>query len=540
MPLCNIVGVKIHTSYYLFCFFLSSITPCRAAGPHELSGDMGRIYELVVRHCIASVSHDAVWRSTKISFEIEALGPKGKFFVSGKEIVSLGFLEVLLHKQYGDEADKDEDDEEECSIPEFVKGEKIPLLKSNTGSKSSKIQMSTAAPVWASLDVKEKLTTPPGYLTESELIGKMEKYGIGTDASIPTHIENIQKRNYVRLETGRRLIPNKLGLVLVQGYHQIDSGLVLPKVRSDIEGQCNRIAKGEMEKDNVVEKAIRIFEDKFDFFVKNIDKMDVLFGSSFSKLEDVGKPFTRCGHSRRYLQFIPGPPPRLYNKFTESVYPLPAGGDIKQWSGRKCPVEGCDFELCLYSVGAPPRTFPLCPNCFNSADWSLGETPEDPDDKEDENKERQIKRMAGKALTLECPLPDDHPLIDELYITPDPDSDGIFIMDPHFGPKWRLVGTRDATIIHLPKSIDKISILNEKDEVLGCHKMKVEFKAGQSPLEGGESKYSCFFPTDPILQGSSRIFHGSERTKASSRGGRGRGRGGRRGRGRGGRGRGRR
>ena len=46
--------------------------------------------------------------------------------------------------------------------------------------------------------------------------------------------------------------------------------------------------------------------------------MDVLFGSSFSKLEDVGKPFTRCGQTKRYLQYIPGPPPRLYNKFTES------------------------------------------------------------------------------------------------------------------------------------------------------------------------------------------------------------------------------
>jgi DNA topoisomerase III len=193
----------------------------------------------------------------------------------------------------------------------------------------------------------------------------MEKHGIGTDASISTHIENIQKRNYIRLETGRRLIPNKLGLVLVQGYHQIDSSLVLPKIRADIEGQCNKIAKGEMEKDLVTKRAIEIFEKKFQFFVEHIDRMDILFGSSFSKLEDVGKPFTRCGLSRRYLLFIPGPPPRLYNKFTETIYPLPAGGKTTQWSGRSCPVEGCNFEFCLYSVGAPPRTFPLCPNCFN-------------------------------------------------------------------------------------------------------------------------------------------------------------------------------
>jgi DNA topoisomerase IA len=162
-------------------------------------------------------------------------------------------LAILLHKEYGDKEhgddDDDDDEEEEQVIPEFRIGEYVPLIQSKVGSGSSNVEVASGGhPVWATLNVAEKMTTAPGYLTESELIGMMERHGIGTDASIPTHIENILKRNYVRLESGRRLIPNKLGMVLVNGYHQIDSGLVLPKVRSDIEGECNKIAKGVMKK----------------------------------------------------------------------------------------------------------------------------------------------------------------------------------------------------------------------------------------------------------------------------------------------------
>jgi len=212
---------------------------------------------------------------------------------------------------------------------------------------------------------------------------------------------------------------------------------------------------------------------------------------------------------------------------------------VKQWTGRKCSVPDCSFELCLYTCGQPPRTFPLCPNCFNSPDWTLESQEEgdmDPVDKEDEAKERKLKRVAGKNLVLECPLPDNHPLIEEMTVSPDPDSDGVLILDPHLGPKWRLVSTRDPTVVYLPQCIEKVTILNRTDEVLGCHLMSIEFKPGESPLESKDSKYTSCFPNDEVLQKMVRVFHGSDRLKASGRGGRGRGRG--RGGGRGGRGRG--
>ena len=174
-----------------------------------------------------------------------------------------------------------------------------------------------------------------------------EKHGIGTDASIPTHIENICKRSYVTVGGGRRVIPTDLGVVLIQGYKRIDPDLCLPSVRSHIEKQISLVAEGKANKDSLVSHCLREFEKKFEYFVRKMDKMDALFEASFSPLASSGKPFCKCGSTNRYLKLIPSRPQRLYNPQTEEVLPLPQGGVIKLYNSKVLTLSLCLF-LCIY------------------------------------------------------------------------------------------------------------------------------------------------------------------------------------------------
>ena len=149
--------------------------------------------------------------------------------------------------------------------------------------------------------LNEGKTTPPDFLTESELISLMERHGIGTDASIPTHIQNIITRRYVTVDERKRTLkPTNLGIALVHGYFRIDPDLVLPTVRASIEKAISLIASGKARFEDVVKHSVQIFLQKFDYFVAKISLMDELFQASFSKLTDMDVN-TRCKPKVRFI-----------------------------------------------------------------------------------------------------------------------------------------------------------------------------------------------------------------------------------------------
>ena len=234
---------------------------------------------MVVRQFLASISPDETYEQTVATFEA-ACGER--FTARGRRQLDPGYT-VVYSIGRTEKYDATQDENEEDDFDDYTQGE-LPVGLT-TGLECDIV----------SIKVRQGLTKPPGPLTESELISQMEKHGIGTDASIPTHINNILVRNYCSLGSNRTIVPTSLGVVLVHGYLRIDPDLVLPEVRSAVEKFCNLIAKGEANKAKVVQQSLACFENKFRYFTQNIEGMNSLFEASFSPLAVTGKFLSKCG-----------------------------------------------------------------------------------------------------------------------------------------------------------------------------------------------------------------------------------------------------
>ncbi|KAA6398187.1 MAG: putative DNA topoisomerase 3-beta-1, partial [Streblomastix strix] len=230
------------------------------------------------------------------------------------------------------------------------------------------------------------LTSPPEYLTESDLITLMEKNGIGTDSSIPTHVNSVIQRNYVEVRgNARHMIPTQLGIMLVHGYHRIDPDLVLPSVRRQIETLITLVAEGKASKEDILAHSIANFKTKFMYFQLNINFMDELFQSSFTKLEDSGKPFTQCGQCKRFMNLIQTRTTRLYCSTCDLICKLPDGAaPFIERPQQICPLDGFKLVECNFKQQIPSqqqqqsgsgsdsnqtqnnnKTFCICPYCYN-------------------------------------------------------------------------------------------------------------------------------------------------------------------------------
>jgi DNA topoisomerase-3 len=100
----------------------------------------------------------------------------------------------------------------------------------------------------SSFTLQDGRTVPPRLLTEAELISLMDRNGIGTDATIASHIQTIQDRGYTTKNAQQEFTPTDLGIALVEGYNSI--GVPTQQTRSPARGRARMQPCGKWSKDH--------------------------------------------------------------------------------------------------------------------------------------------------------------------------------------------------------------------------------------------------------------------------------------------------
>jgi DNA topoisomerase-3 len=195
----------------------------------SLTGGRKKVYEFIVRRFLGSCWKNATGQETTVEVK---MGTE-YFDAKGLVIRERNYLEVYIYDKWT--------------------GNEIPEFRVNTSFVPDTLLMESGQ------------TTPPKYLTESDLISLMEKNEIGTDATIAEHIQKVMDRDYM-YKDGQYIKPLTLGIALILGYDQIglDSSLSKPFLRKQMEADLKSICLGTIAPSEVKSRSIHKYREMFE------------------------------------------------------------------------------------------------------------------------------------------------------------------------------------------------------------------------------------------------------------------------------------
>jgi len=198
------------------------------------------LYELICRHFIANLSDDAQLEKLKITATLN-----GELFEAEiQRIIQPGFLKVYPYQSDSVETNLKQ-------VPRLSKGAKFQVTK------------------FLIEEVKPRITQPISY---SELVDKMAKLGIGTDATFAEHIKKNIERGYV-VEKKGRLIPTPYGLALAEALEKYAPEVIDPNIRASVEELFTKVERGELKRKEAIKIGIERFIRLYNQFSSNIERI---------------------------------------------------------------------------------------------------------------------------------------------------------------------------------------------------------------------------------------------------------------------------
>ncbi|PKL62587.1 MAG: DNA topoisomerase I [Methanomicrobiales archaeon HGW-Methanomicrobiales-2] len=303
------------------------IHPAGAATREALGPDRWKVYELVVRRFLATLSPDATWATTKCLFDASGQ----PYTATGGRLLSAGWRRVYPYSEA-----------KENILPVFSPGERLPINNVN---------------------LEEKQTQPPARYSQSRLIQVMEELGLGTKSTRHEVIGKLVSRRYVE---GNPLRPTLVGRAVIDALDNHAETITEPEMTRTLEEHMQLIKQGQRSREDVVTESREMLHRVFD----KLEAHEKEIGSEI--MEQTAEEHTLgtcpvCGHDLRIRhlgvsQFI-GCTGYPECRFNISLPGSTWGRAIR--IEETCPEHGL-AHVRLIRKGSPPWTIG-CPLCSHIA-----------------------------------------------------------------------------------------------------------------------------------------------------------------------------
>jgi len=183
--------------------------------PQNLSDAEQKVFDLVARRFIGVFLPDCKFSTTTVQGEVRTVAAEPQtteqaieFKVTGKEILEPGWRVVREKAKVETEDDEKKQDDEERTLPTFVKGE------SGDHKPTLTEKMTTPPPYYNEASLLRAMETAGKFVEDETLRAAMKENGIGRPSSRASIIETLFKRRYIRRER-KRLVATPTGIELI-------------------------------------------------------------------------------------------------------------------------------------------------------------------------------------------------------------------------------------------------------------------------------------------------------------------------------------
>ncbi len=237
------------------------IYPTGAARRKDLKPDLWRVYELVVRRFLATLSPPAVHALTTVRIDLDEAG----FTATARRVVSPGWRAMIPQEQG------------EATLPEMGHGGPVEIR---------------------SLSIVEGETPRPPRYSQGALVQEMERLGLGTKSTRHEIVQKLYDRGYAG---GRQVRPTEGGRAVVEALQVHASRITRPEATSELERRLDAIAEGSATPAEVIAESRQRLREALKELEEHREAIARWIRETIEWEKDHG-PCEKCGNGRMVLR----------------------------------------------------------------------------------------------------------------------------------------------------------------------------------------------------------------------------------------------